>query len=319
MYLWRVDADGTRPPERLEVAGSAGDPAVALTRDGLAFVRDLFDLDIYRFEVGSPAQVVIGSNAIENEPRLSPDGRRLAFETARSGSTGEIWVADADGSNPQPLTHGMAGFHGSPYWSPDGRRIVFDSMDDDLHYHIWIIDADGGSPRRLTTQTDNEHAPAWSRDGRWIYFSSVQGGAARDLWRVSADGRTSERLIRGASGPFACETVDGKTLLFQPKGADSPLMAMPLSGGAARQLVACVKSTAFGVASQGVYYVPCDSSPNPSVHVLDLRTGSDLRLGTLEGLGGPPMGLAVSPDGSTILYPRITNQNSDLMLIENFR
>ena len=137
-------------------------------------------------------QVVIGSNAIENEPRLSPDGRRLAFESKRSGFTGEIWVADADGSNPQSLTHGMAGFQGSPYWSPDGRRIVFDSLDDDLHYHIWIIDADGGSPRRLTTQADNEHAPTWSRDGRWIYFSSVQGGAARDIWRVSV-GRSDVR------------------------------------------------------------------------------------------------------------------------------
>ena len=196
----------------------------------------------------------------------------MAFESGRSSFAGEIWVADADGSNPQSLTHGMAGFHGSPYWSPDGHRIVFDSMDDDLHYHIWIIDADGGSPRRLTTQADNEHAPSWSRDGRWIYFSSVHGGAARDVWRVSVDGRTSERLIRGASGPFACETIDGKTLLFQPKGgADSPLMAMPLPSGPARQLVACVKNTAFGVAPQGVYYVPCDPSPNPPVHVLDLR------------------------------------------------
>jgi Tol biopolymer transport system component/DNA-binding winged helix-turn-helix (wHTH) protein len=316
-YLWRVDAEGTRPPERIEVAGSGGDPAVALTRDRLAFVRDLFDLDIYRFEAGRPVQVVIGSNAIENEPRLSPDGRRLAFASKRSGYPAEIWVADADGSNPQSLTHGMAGFHGSPYWSPDGRRIVFDSMDDDLQYHIWIIDADGGSPRRLTTQADNEHAPAWSRDGRWIYFSSVDGVAARDLWRVSVDGRTSQRLIRAASGRFACETIDGKSLLFQPKGTDSPLMAMPLTGGAARQLVPCVRDSDFGVGPQGVYYVPCDSSPNLSVHVLDLKTGRNRRLGTLDGMY--PGGLSVSPDGKTILYARITNQNTDLMLIENFR
>ena len=202
-YLWRVDADGTRPPERIEVAGSAVDPAVALTRDRLAFVRDLFNLDIYRFEAGRPVQLVIGSNAVENEPRLSPDGRWLAFASRRSGSPAEIWVADADGSNPQSLTHGMAGFHGSPDWSPDGRRIGFDSMDDDLHYHIWIIDADGGSPRQFTTQADNEHTPTWSRDGRWIYFSSVHGGAARgSLARVrgrssfrAADPR-GERIVR---------------------------------------------------------------------------------------------------------------------------
>ena len=51
---------------------------------------------------------------------------------------------------------------------------------------------------------------------------------------------------------------------------------------------------------------------------MNLETGTDLRLGTLEGLY-PPTGLAVSPDGKTILYSRITNQNTDLMLIENFR
>ena len=95
-------------------------------------------------------------------------------------------------------------------------------------------------------------------------------------------------------------------------------MAMPLTGGGARQLVACVKNSAFGAGPQGVYYVPCDPSSNPPVHVLDLETGRDRRLGTLEGLIDRPLGLAVSPDGKTILYPRLTNQNADLMLIENF-
>ena len=61
-----------------------------------------------------------------------------------------------------------------------------------------------------------------------------------------------------------CESIDGKALLFQPKGADSPLMAMPLPGGAAKQLVACVNRSAFGVGPLGVYYVP-RSEPNPPV------------------------------------------------------
>jgi serine/threonine protein kinase len=140
-----------------------------------------------------------------------------------------------------------------------------------------------------------------------------------DVWRVSADGKNSERLIRGTSGPFACETIDGKALLFQLKDADSPLMAMPLAGGEARQLVRCVKNSAFGIAPQGVYYVPCDRSTSPSLHVLDLKTGRDRRLGTLDGIDYRPLGLSVSPDGKTILYPKVTTQNADLMLIENFR
>jgi len=184
-----------------------------------------------------------------------------------------------------------------------------------------MVDAEGGAPHRLTTQAGDERTPTWSHDGRWIYFTSLQEGTERDVWRVSADGKISERLIRAGSGPFACETVDGKTLLFQPRDyAHSPLMAVPLTGGEARQLVACVKNSAFGVGPMGVYYVACDPSPNPSLHVLDLKTGRDRRLGTLDGITGRAMGLSVSPDGRTIVYPRATTaENADLMLIENFR
>ena len=95
------------------------------------------------------------------------------------------------------------------------------------------------------------------------------------------------------------------SLLFQPKDADSPLMAMALAGGEARQLVACVRNSAFGVGPQGVYYVPCDPSADPPVHVLDLETGRDRRLGTLEKLTRAPAGSELCrPMGKTIVYPR---------------
>jgi Tol biopolymer transport system component len=253
------------------------------------------------------------------DARLSPDGRRLVFGSERAGGeVDDIWVSDADGSNPRQLTHGPGRDQGGPYWSPDGRRIAFDSLGQDNKRHIWMIDADGGTPRRITTQADNEHVPTWSRDGRWIYFSR-DGGAKRDIWRVPASGGPPEQLTHGGSGPFACETADGRSLLFQTQDDDSPLMAMAPTGGEGRQLVACVKDSAFGVGPQGVYYVPCDASADPPVHVLDLATGRDRRLGTLDKLNYRPLGLSVSPDGRTIVYPRRTNQNSDLWLIENFR
>jgi hypothetical protein len=78
-------------------------------------------------------------------------------------------------------------------------------------------------------------------------------------------------------------------------------------------------SRAFGAGPQGVYYVACDPSANPPLHVLDLETGRDRLLGTLEGLQDRPLGLAVSPDGKTIVYPRAMHTDADLMLIENFR
>jgi hypothetical protein len=52
---------------------------------------------------------------------------------------------------------------------------------------------------------------------------------------------------------------------------------------------------------------------------MDLKTGRDQRLGTLDGLTVRPLGLSVSPDGNAIVYPRQVRTGADLMLIENFR
>jgi Tol biopolymer transport system component/DNA-binding winged helix-turn-helix (wHTH) protein len=317
--LWRVGADGIHHPERIELAGiAAWSPDTALSRDRLAFTRTSGDTDIYRFEVGRPVQLLVGSTFEEVEPRLSHDGRRLVFASKRSGNSLDIWMANAEGSAVQLVTRPPSGYAGSPYWSPDGRRIVFDAFGDDYHWHIWTIDAEGGTPRRLTTQAGDENVPTWSRDGRYIYFSADQG-SGRDIWRVSASGGTPDRVTHGASGPFACESADGKGLLFQAEDGESPLMMLMLANGDARQLVACVRNSAFGVGPEGVYYVPCDPTSDATVHVLDLKTGGTRRLGTLDGLMERPLGLSVSPDGETIVYPRKGQSTADLMLIENFR
>jgi eukaryotic-like serine/threonine-protein kinase len=181
-----------------------------------------------------------------------------------------------------------------------------------------MIDADGGAPRRLTPEAGDQVVPTWSHDGRWIYYSWRQADG-RDIWRRPADGGAPERLTHEAGGPFACESADSKSLLFQPKDADSPLMTMELPSDHARQLVACVRNSAFGVGSRGVYYVPCDPAPDPPLYVLDPKTGRTVRLGRLDGLGQRPLGLSVSPDGNTIIYPRRVLSRADLMLIENFR
>src|SRR5262249_45882535 len=136
-YLWRVPADGSRAPERIEVAGlGAGSPATAFSRDRLVFVRSIHDVDLYRFVAGRPPEVVAASSFPESDPAFSADGRRLAFASARSADALQVWVSGADGSQPQQLTRGGR-LRGAPSWSPNGRRLAFVSFDDDAHYHIW--------------------------------------------------------------------------------------------------------------------------------------------------------------------------------------
>jgi Tol biopolymer transport system component/tRNA A-37 threonylcarbamoyl transferase component Bud32 len=310
--LWRVDITGDRAAQPVEIAGFGSiRPAVAASRDRLVFVKEQDDTDIYRFEVGRPAEPVITSTSRDGDPQFSPDGRRVAFVSERTGEH-EIWLAEADGSRPRQLTHGPGIMQGSPRWSPDGRRIAFDSRSEEGGYSIWTIDADGASPRGLTQDPGDETSPGWSRDGRFIYFTKRSSG----VWRVPATGGTEERMIR-EDAYLASESIDGKTLFFMRNTRDaSPLFAVSLAGGPERQIAACVGSS-FVVAPAGVYALDCWRPGAASLFLRDPATGRGRLVGKLDRAA--PWGLTVSPDGKTILYTRVVNEGKDLMMIENFR
>ncbi|HET9270650.1 MAG TPA: winged helix-turn-helix domain-containing protein [Vicinamibacterales bacterium] len=329
--LWRVPADGSRAPERMELAGlDAAFPATARSRDRLAFSRSIGDVDIYQRTQADPAQAIARSSVFDGHPQLSPDDRRLAFCSVRSGDALEVWTAGMDGLAASRLTHGPGRAQCAPAWSPDGGVVAFESLGNDGRWHIWSIDARGGPARQLTTSAGDQHAPSWSRDGRWVYFSWDEPGG-RDIWRVPAGGGAPARITRGGSGVTAVESLDGKTLVYQPSApglphdpTNAPLLAQPLAGGAPRQIAPCVMSTAFAVAASGVYYVQCANPAVPvadaDVVVVDARTGQTRRVGRLERYrNAMPASFAVSRDGQTILYGRLVSASEDLMLLENFK
>ena len=320
-HLWRVGLRGDRPPERIEVAGHrVWVLAIARARDRLAFAETLREVDIHRFQGGRPSEVLLASSFFEGYPRFSPDGRRIAFASTRSGDRQEIWLAAADGSSAVQLTRGPGRSQGCPCWSPDGQRIAFDSLGEDGQSDIWAIDVKGGAPRRLTRDPGDESVPSFSRDGRWVYFYSERDGGGQ-IWRVAAAGGTEERVTRGGAGLGAIESVDGRTLFFKRRNGDSPLVALTLAGGAERTVAACVPAwpASFDVVASGVYYPDCRTG-DPVLHRLDPASGRDEVLGTLEKWERYSSGtIAVSPDGRTILYPKTVREGSDLMLIESFR
>jgi Tol biopolymer transport system component len=87
--------------------------------------------------------------------------------------------------------------------------------------------------------------PTWSRDVRWIHFWSSGTGGERNHWRKSTAGGAPEQVTRGGSQAYAIESLDGKSLLYQPGKEDGysrngPLLEQPLTGGRPRQLVNCV-------------------------------------------------------------------------------
>jgi dipeptidyl aminopeptidase/acylaminoacyl peptidase len=115
------------------------------------------------------------------DPRLSPDGRRVAYVVNRIDSEANayrtaIWVATLDGSQePRQFTSGERSDH-SPRWSPDGLWLAFVSSRDgedekEAHGELYVLPADGGEPRRLTESKESVDSIAWSPDSRRIAFA----------------------------------------------------------------------------------------------------------------------------------------------------
>ena len=94
---------------------------------------------------------------------------KIAFVSNEDGNQ-EIYVMDADGSNPTRLTNNPD-VDTQPNWSPDGAGLVFVS-ERDGNQEIYVMNADGSNPTRLTNNSDVDFLPAWSPDGTSIAFVS---------------------------------------------------------------------------------------------------------------------------------------------------
>ena len=258
-------------------------------------------------------------------PQLSPDGRRVAFTSTRSGEW-EIWVANLDGSNAIQLTSMSARAAGFPHWSPDGEQIVFHSTFSGQG-EVFMIPAAGGKPRNLTSHPAADVFPSFSRDGQWIYFNSNRT-AERQVWRMPASGGDAV-LVANIAGYGASESPDGAYIYYvETLDKPSPLWRLPTSGGVPSKVLEGVVLTNFVVLKAGVYYIDRPSGEG-GTHYTDKPSG-ETRLQYFDfatrrsttvarNLGNVGNPLTVSPDGRTILYARVGSSVDDLMLVENFR
>ena len=91
---------------------------------------------------------LLDSARVYMHPRLSPDGRRVAFE-AQAGSSNEVWIADLAGQTAQRMTR--EGFSDRPEWTPDGRRVMYVAAPKPAN-SLWWQPADGSGTAELVYQ-----------------------------------------------------------------------------------------------------------------------------------------------------------------------
>ena len=317
--LWRVPVSGSASPERLPF-GERGDyPGISRQGNLVYTARDL-NMNIYRLNlpvadgVTGTAVKFISSSRWDHESQYSPDGKRIAFVSTRSGSS-EIWRCDSNGSNPVQLTSLGTPWTRLPRWAPDGKSIGF-SSDAEGHSDVYVVDAEGGAPRRLTSDPWYEAGPAWSRNGEWIYFFSERSGDAQNF-KMPAGGGPAEVVIAG-EGP-RMESPDVKWFYFI-RGAVKSVWRMPVEGGGEEDAELVLESThegSYEVVEDGVYFVPPSKGSDFSLQFLRFATGAVEPIHDFERQ--PTDTMSVAPDGRSIFFGQLEPLEADLMLVENFR
>lgn len=247
----------------------------------------------------------------DDDPSFSPDGRKVAFTSGRSGNP-DIWVMSDSGGELRPLTN-HPGIDQSPDWGwgatitasgdpsttsstfatplpapvnvasagPGDTQIAFAS-DRDGDFEIFVMDGDGMNPRQLTFNTATDDMPAWSMDGRRLAWESDEAGTF-DIYVMNADGSDPRRISDSNANDWGpAWSPDGSQIaFFSDRDGDMELWLMSAEGGVATQLTsnseAVDRSPSWSPDGQQLLYYS-DKTGGREIFLLDLATGSERQL-----------------------------------------
>jgi dipeptidyl aminopeptidase/acylaminoacyl peptidase len=225
-----------------------------------------------------------------SDPRLSPDGSRVAFvvtETilASSSRSNHIWISRVSGGAPVQLIESDKS-EDTPRWSPDGKQLAFVSAREGGS-QIWVAGVDQAghavSPKKITSLATEAGGTKWSPDGKWMLFTS---DVYPECDSIDCNAKTLKAHEESKVKARVFEHLMFRHWVSWKEGRFSHLFIVPVDGSAA----------------------PRDLTPGAA----DVPPFS---------LGGPD-GYAFSPDSREVAYTKKTDPveaistNSDLFLLD---
>jgi dipeptidyl aminopeptidase/acylaminoacyl peptidase len=152
---------------------------------------------------GRAVQITSGDDWNDSDPQWSPDSRKIAFVSDRTGRgfdeghNTDVWVVDAAGGSLTKISdHEQA--DNSPRWSPDGQTIAFlSAVPEKSHPKIWLAASAGGPARLAVDGLDLiPSALRWAADGRSLYFETGAKGTTH-LYRADLASRSVAPVTGG--------------------------------------------------------------------------------------------------------------------------
>lgn len=231
---------------------------VDVSRDGKLIAFDILG-DIYTMPItgGTPTRIAEGL-AYDQQPRFSPDGKRIAFTSDRGGGD-NIWVMNLDGGDKRQVTKEEFRLLNQPSWSPDGRFIVAKK-----HFttgrslgtgEVWVYHVSGGGGvqlvKRASEQLQKELGePIYAADGKSVFYTrNVTPGpifeyaqdsntALFDIERYDLETGEVTTAVSGLGGSVRpTPSPDGKKIAFvRRERTKSKLYVKDLTSGEERKI-----------------------------------------------------------------------------------
>jgi Tol biopolymer transport system component len=222
-----------KPDRKIEFTTDEGTwLSLDVSPDGRTIIFDMLG-DIYTMPMtGGTARLMFGGVAFESQPRYSRDGSMITFLSDRDGAE-NVWVANADGSQPRRLSSETQMIFTSPSFTSDGKQVMASRGTGKLPFELWLYDVDGsGKGKKVITGRFSGDGPApannaigavASPDGRFLYYAIRMGrlGAANSqfpLWQIARLDRRSgeEELLTQEQGSAFSPLLspDGSRLIY---------------------------------------------------------------------------------------------------------
>lgn len=344
--IYVVDASGSRDPVRVTFGGGIDEyPSWSPDGQRLAFsctggrvlpggVGD-FEICVVNLATGNIEQLT-DSPGISDHPAWSPDGRSIAFMSTRGGwptlpdyippgyeegrfGDYDIYVMDADGSNPRGVTRNGREDEQFPAWSPDGQHLIYS------RYGCLVVSTrDGTLARQLTPDSFcADGFPDWNaRDpqlvvcARWLAFIDERGGSV-DLYVIRSDGTGRRRLTRDpAVEQYPTWSPDGTRIAFERRmGDDAEIWIWDGTTRDTRRLTR----------NPGIDWTPAWSPNGRRIAFASVRGGAALAIYTMTPLGTRIHRIpntdggaepAWSPDGTRLAFRKELPGNDEIFVID---